>query len=274
MRDEWRWKRDAPVCGFDLGRGDLSGNTAVSGAEGRWELKRPLSGTNTTGRRSRTFLAYASAYGSLCERQVRIGLSRRASGLARIVRSIRLSPIASIVTDPNLDDNPIIAANHKFEQLTGYLEKELVGRNCRLLAGPETERAQSTALGRAVASVTPTVVELINYRKDGSKFLNAVMIAPVFNDAGDLAYFLGSQMEVAGSSRETTRASALEKVGALTARQHAVLRLMARGLRNRQIGEALGLSEKTIKMHRGAMVRRLGLSSTAEVLRLAIEAGL
>lgn len=189
------------------------------------------------------------------------------------MRSIRLSPIASIVTDPHLDDNPIVAANEKFAQLTGYLEQELVGRNCRLLAGPETERAHSAALGRAVASATPTVVELVNYRKDGSKFLNAVMIAPVFDDAGELTCFVGSQMEVAGSRHEEARASAIESVGALTAQQQAVLRLMARGLRNRQIGEALGLTEKTIKMHRSAMVRRLGLSTAAEVMRLAIEAG-
>ena len=52
--------------------------------------------------------------------------------MQEIVDSIRLSPIASVVTDPNADDNPIIAANHAFEQLTGYCEDELIGRNCRI----------------------------------------------------------------------------------------------------------------------------------------------
>lgn len=190
-----------------------------------------------------------------------------------LLRSIRLSPIASIVTDPRLDDNPIIAVNKTFEQLTGYTEEELVGRNCRVLAGPETERAQSDVLSRAIATATPQVVELTNYRKDGSKFLNAVMIAPIFDEAGEVAFFVGSQMEVDGRKADAVRAAASQRIAGLTAQQKAVLRLMALGRRNRQIGEELGLTEKTIKMHRGALVRRLGVTTAAEAIRLAIEAG-
>ncbi|WP_240309531.1 MULTISPECIES: PAS domain-containing protein [Sphingomonas] len=199
--------------------------------------------------------------------------NKEREGLEELISSIRLSPIASIVTDPNADDNPIIAVNESFERLTGYAEEEIVGRNCRVLAGPDTEAAQSAALSRAIASATPQVVELVNYRRDGSKFLNAVMIAPVFDDAGELAYFVGSQMEAADPKADAFRTTAVERVTSLTAQQQAVLRLMAQGLRNRQIGEELGLTEKTVKIYRSALVRRLGVSSAAEAMRLAIEAG-
>ncbi|ONF97310.1 PAS domain-containing protein [Sphingomonas jeddahensis] len=205
---------------------------------------------------------------------MRTDLIGRSKEERELVGSIQLSPIASIVTNPNLSDNPIIAANHAFEQLTGYGLAELIGQNCRILAGPETSNAASAALSRAVARASPVVVELVNYRKDGSTFLNAVMVAPVFDDGGRLAYFVGSQMEVNERQAGAVKAAAAERISDLTAQQRAVLRLMARGLRNRQIGEALGLAEKTIKMHRGAMVKRLGVSSTAEAMRLAIEAGL
>ncbi|MEZ0497393.1 LuxR C-terminal-related transcriptional regulator [Sphingomonas sp. IW22] len=200
-------------------------------------------------------------------------LDRRNSDERELIRSIRLSPIASIVTNPTVHDNPIIAANRQFELLTGYFEKELVGRNCRILAGPETERMHSAALAQAVATATPIVIELVNYRKDGSKFLNAVMIAPVFNEEGDLAYFVGSQMEVAEGQSHDLRMSAAARIDQLTKQQQTVLRLMARGMRNRQIGDQLGLTEKTIKMHRSALFKRLGVSSAAEAMRLAIEAG-
>lgn len=200
-------------------------------------------------------------------------LDRRSSDERELIRSIRLSPIASIVTDARAHDNPIIAANRQFEQLTRYLESELVGRNCRILAGPETQRAHSAALAQAVAAASPVVLEILNYRKNGSKFLNAVMIAPVFDDQAELAYFVGSQMEVAAGQSDHLRASAAARVDQLTRQQQAVLRLMAKGMRHRQIGEHLGLTEKTIKMHRGALVKRLGVSSTAEAMRLAIEAG-
>jgi PAS domain S-box-containing protein len=205
---------------------------------------------------------------------MRTGLTRRSNDERELIRSIRLSPIASIITDPNAGDNPIIAANRPFEQLTGYTEEELLGRNCRLLAGPKTSRAHSAVLRQAVATATPAVVELINYRKDGSKFLNAVMVAPLFDENGRLAYFVGSQMEVNDPQAAIARTSAAERIGRLTARQRAVLRLVAQGKRNRQIGEELGLAEKTIKMHRVALIKRLGVLTVAEAMRLAIEAGL
>jgi PAS domain S-box-containing protein len=199
--------------------------------------------------------------------------STRANAKREIVRSIRLSPIASIITDPSAFDNPIIAANTQFEHLTGYAEEELIGRNCRLLAGPETGPDRSAALRAAIMAATPQVVTLLNYRKDGSKFLNAVMVAPVFDDAGKLAYFVGSQMAVDSEHSQRACTSASEKVAQLTIQQKKVLRLMARGLRNRQIGEQLGLAEKTIKMHRCALIKRLGVTTAAQALRLAIEAG-
>jgi PAS domain S-box-containing protein len=127
---------------------------------------------------------------------MRSDLTARSSDRQELIRSIKLSPIASIVTDPNAPDNPIIAVNEQFERLTGYTEDELVGRNCRILAGPATEGARLANLREAVANATPAVAELLNYRKDGSTFVNAVMIAPVLGDDGKLAYFVGSQMEV------------------------------------------------------------------------------
>jgi len=191
----------------------------------------------------------------------------------QIIGSIRLSPIASIVTDPKAGDNPIIAANHAFEQLTGYSEDELLGRNCRILAGAETDQARSAALRQAIATATPAVIELINYRKDGTTFLNAVMIAPLLDDDGVPAYFVGSQMEV-GARLQMPNPSAAERLSVLTTQQRAVLRLMARGLRNKRIAEELGLTEKTIKMYRSALVKRLCVATSGEAMRLAIEAGL
>lgn len=200
-------------------------------------------------------------------------IDARANIQRELVRAIRLSPIASIVTDPRAHDNPIIAANAEFERLTGYTEHELIGRNCRVLAGRDTHSDHSAALKQAVTTEKSCVIELLNYRKNGSQFLNAVMIAPFFDDDGKLAYFVGSQMEVESGHSQSAGAAALMKIDRLTVQQKKVLRLMARGLRNRQIGEQLGLAEKTIKMHRTALVKRLGVATTAQALRLAIEAG-
>ena len=190
--------------------------------------------------------------------------------------SINLSPIASVITDARLPDNPIVAVNRAFCELTGYREDEIVGRNCRFLAGPETEPPAREALRRAVADGRPLLVELTNYRKDGSAFLNAVMIAPVLGETGAVAYFLGSQMDVGGGGGGLSgprRQQAEQSVRTLTRRQLQVLEHMIAGYRNKQIAGFLAIDEKTVKMHRASLLTRLGVGSSAEAIRIGVEAG-
>ena len=186
---------------------------------------------------------------------------------------IASSKVAAVVSDPRQPDNPIVACNEAFMQLTGYPKEEILGRNCRFLRGDRTEPEQTAMLREAVAESRPVMVELINYKKDGTPFRNAVMIAPLFDEKGELAYFLGSQMAIddSGASRHE-RARAL--VDGLSRRQRQILEALAKGRLNKQIAYELDLTERTIKMHRAAMLRALGVRTVAEAIRIAIEAGL
>jgi DNA-binding NarL/FixJ family response regulator len=74
----------------------------------------------------------------------------------------------------------------------------------------------------------------------------------------------------AGPDRQ---ASARAAIDALSPRQRQILLAMAGGRLNKQIAFDLGLSERTIKMHRSAMLIELGLRTSAEAIRLAVEAG-
>ncbi|MGZ8286314.1 MAG: PAS domain-containing protein [Allosphingosinicella sp.] len=190
--------------------------------------------------------------------------------------SIDHSPIASVITDARLPDNPIVAVNRAFCDLTGYGREEIVGRNCRFLAGAETEPSAQAVLRRAVAQGRPALVELTNYRKDGSSFLNAVMVAPVIGEAGELAYFLGSQMNVGDGPALSAprRQRAEDLVRSLTPRQLQVLEHMIAGYRNKQTAGFLAIDEKTVKMHRASLLTRLGVGSSAEAIRIGVEAGL
>jgi PAS domain S-box-containing protein len=89
-----------------------------------------------------------------------------------------------VVTDPNLPDNPIVFANGAFCDLTGYARGDL-GRNCRFLQGARTDRATVRQIGEALAERRPVAVEVLNYRKDGTPFWNALFIGPVFGPDGD-----------------------------------------------------------------------------------------
>ncbi|MGA9580386.1 MAG: PAS domain-containing protein [Allosphingosinicella sp.] len=203
------------------------------------------------------------------------GAIDRLKGGEGLLASIEHSPIASVITDPRLPDNPILAVNQGFCELTGYERDEAIGRNCRFLAGPDTEPDSRATLRRAVEDGRPALVELTNYRKDGSAFLNAVMIAPVFGEDGEVAYFLGSQMDVgAGSGISVPRRQRAEElVSALTPRQRQVLEHMIAGYRNKQIAGLLAIDEKTVKMHRASLLTRLGIGSSAEAVRIGVEAG-
>jgi hypothetical protein len=197
------------------------------------------------------------------------------AGDEALFASIRLSPIATVVTNPRLPDNPVVATNEAFCRLTLYCEDEIVGRNCRFLAGEATEPGQTERIRAAVRSLKPTLTELLNYRKDGSAFRNAVLVAPLFDADGEVAWFLGSQVEVASQAPSASRRErSAGLVASLSPRQREVLREMAAGYRNKQIAWRLSLSEKTVKMHRGLLLAKLGVQTSADAIRIAVEAGL
>jgi len=189
-----------------------------------------------------------------------------------VLASIHQTPIATIVTDNLAQDNPILEVNEAFIRLTGYSREESIGRNCRFLAGPGTEPEVRGSIREALAGGHAIVAELTNFRKDGSAFRNALMIAPVRDAAGEIAMYLGSQMDIGGSGLRQSRS--LDRVDQLSPRLRQVLRLMAIGYRNKQIGEALGIGEKTVKMHRARLKEALGVPTLADAIRVALEAGL
>jgi PAS domain S-box-containing protein len=189
---------------------------------------------------------------------------------------IGTSPIAAVVSNPRLPDNPIVECNDAFVALTGYARDEIIGHNCRFLSGPRTEPWLTEMLRSGIRRRQPVMVEILNYKKDGTPFRNAVMVAPIFDDAGELEFFLGSQVEIAedvARANDARRADANDRVAALSRRQREVLVHMAAGKLNKQIAHELELSERTVKMHRAAVFKALGVRSGAEAIRLAIEAG-
>jgi two-component system response regulator FixJ len=60
----------------------------------------------------------------------------------------------------------------------------------------------------------------------------------------------------------------------LTGREKEVLRSLLAGQSNKEIAKSLGISLRTVEMHRGNMMDRLQASSLAEALTLALEAGI
>jgi DNA-binding NarL/FixJ family response regulator len=64
-----------------------------------------------------------------------------------------------------------------------------------------------------------------------------------------------------------------EDLGRLTERQLQILALVARGLTNRQVGEALGISELTVRNHMRAVLRKLHSRDRTQAVVTALSAG-
>ncbi|WP_218013774.1 PAS domain-containing protein [Rubellimicrobium rubrum] len=117
-------------------------------------------------------------------------------GTDPFVAAVRATRMPMIITNPRLPDNPVIFANDAFCRLTGYGRDEILGRNCRFLQGQETDPAVRSRIREAVNGARSIEADIRNYRKNGEPFWNRLLMAPVWDANGDLAYFFASQVDV------------------------------------------------------------------------------
>jgi len=141
------------------------------------------------------------------------------SGSGIFFAAVAMTRMPMVVVDPNRDDHPIVFVNQAFLEMTGYARDEVIGRNCRFLQGPETDPATRAQVREAVAARRDMATEILNYRKDGSSFWNALFVSPVYNAAGDLLYFFGSQLDITRrrmAEESLHQAQKMEAIGQLT----------------------------------------------------------
>ncbi|MBW4024730.1 MAG: PAS domain S-box protein [Proteobacteria bacterium] len=143
--------------------------------------------------------------------------------------AVRATRMPMIITDPRQSDNPVVFVNDAFCRLSGYEREEIVGRNCRFLQGPETDRETVARVRAAVAEERSIEVDIRNHRKSGEPFWNRLLLAPVRDGRGELAYFFASQVDV---TLERERLLGLETHNA------ALLAEIAGRLRAQQLSEA------------------------------------
>jgi diguanylate cyclase (GGDEF)-like protein/PAS domain S-box-containing protein len=123
---------------------------------------------------------------------------------------------AIIAVDALADGLPISWVSPGFELLTGYGASEVLGRNAKLLQGPDTDPRSISVLTEAIAAGRDAYVTLLNYRSDGTPFWNEVAIAPERDATGKLVRWLGTQRDVTDRMRQNARLHELAYFDALT----------------------------------------------------------
>ncbi|WP_058997031.1 PAS domain S-box protein [Haloarcula sp. CBA1127] len=128
----------------------------------------------------------------------------REQKLLRNKRAIDEAPVGVVITDPGQTDNPLIYANDHYRDLTGYSLPELLGKNCRMLQGENTDPESVATMRDAIDAEERVTVELRNYRKDGTEFWNRIRIAPVRDD-GTVVNYVGFQQDITERKRREKR---------------------------------------------------------------------
>jgi PAS domain S-box-containing protein len=101
-----------------------------------------------------------------------------------------------VVTDPRQPDNPVVLANRAFLEVTGYSAEEVLGRNPRFMQGADSDPAALARIRNALDEVSDLEIELVNQTKDGTPVITRLLISPIFDEDGTLAFFFGSQVDL------------------------------------------------------------------------------
>ena len=99
------------------------------------------------------------------------------------------------ISDPKLPDNPLVYASDEFYRLTGYGRDSVLGHNCRFLQGPKTKGESTQRLKKAIDAGEEICETLLNYRRDGTPFVNVLLLAPLNDNKGSVKYYLGAQVD-------------------------------------------------------------------------------
>jgi PAS domain S-box-containing protein len=169
--------------------------------------------------------------------------------------AVRATRMPMVITDPAQNDNPIVFCNVAFQELSGYSREEIIGRNCRFLQGPDTDRDEVAKVRAAIENGHDVDVDLLNYRKDGSTFWNALYLSPVRDNSGIIRFFFASQLDVT------------ERVQAQSIVNHQK-ELVEREVERRTADLRAALDAKTILLHEVDHRVKNNLTMIGSLLRL------
>ncbi len=114
----------------------------------------------------------------------------------QLTRAIASTSWGVVVTDPHQPNYPVVFVNPAFTRITGYSATEIIGKNCRILQGSETNPETIHQIREAIAAEQPFTCTILNYRQNGESFWNELTLDPIFDDKGNLAHYIGIQRDV------------------------------------------------------------------------------
>ena len=183
-----------------------------------------------------------------------------AAALRKLSLAVEQSPESVVITDTS---GRIEYVNAAFERNTGYTDLEALGRNPSMLASGRTPGETYRELWSALRKGEAWSGEIVNRRKSGEEYTDAVVISPVRDETGAVTHYLSVQQDISAKKRAEAEIQRLAYYDSLTGLPNRALlldrmaQLLAAGRRQRH-QEALLLFNidrfKTINDARGHAV--------------------
>lgn len=126
-------------------------------------------------------------------------------------RAIENAPVGIAISDPDQDDNPIIYANERLPEITGYSKEELTG-GWQPLHGENTDSDTVTELREAIDDQRPVSTNVRSYQKDGTEFWRHLELAPVKNDTGEVVNWIGFHQDITKRKERENQLTILGRV--------------------------------------------------------------
>ncbi|MGE4337503.1 MAG: EAL domain-containing protein [Pigmentiphaga sp.] len=133
--------------------------------------------------------------------------------MRRLRAAVEQSPSTVMITDL---ESRLVYANPAFTRTSGYTVEEALGASPGLLHSGKTPRTTYEDLWRTLASGQSWRGEFINRRKDGSEYLEAVLISPVMDDAERITSYLAIKEDITAQRRDQERIRELSLFDSLT----------------------------------------------------------
>ena len=132
------------------------------------------------------------------------------------VNAVRATRMPMVLTDPTLPGNPIVFANAAFLKLSGYKMDEVLGQQPHFMNGSDTDPKDSARFSEAIRADQDDIIETVQYRKNGSRFIATVLISAFKGDDGKVLNHFMSWLDV------TRRVDAEHEVSELRNTQKAL----------------------------------------------------
>ena len=123
--------------------------------------------------------------------------------LTLLERAIKSDYDSILITDLNIEKPgpKIVYVNDGFTRMTGYEREEVIGKTPRILQGEKTDRAVLDTLKKRLKEGQAFFGHTVNYRKDGSEFINQWDIHPLTNDKGEITHWVSYQHDITERKR-------------------------------------------------------------------------